>query len=29
VLEAPNDPATIERVRDEVARLTAKFPVYG
>ena len=29
VLEAPNDPATIERVRGEVARLTAKFPVYG
>jgi glycine hydroxymethyltransferase len=29
VLEAPNDPATVERVRDEVARLTAKFPVYG
>jgi len=29
VLEAPNDPATIDRVRTEVARLTAKFPVYG
>jgi len=29
VLEAPNDPAMIERVRGEVARLTAKFPVYG
>jgi len=29
VLEAANDPATIGRVRDEVARLTAKFPVYG
>ena len=29
VLEAPNDPATIARVRDEVARLTARFPVYG
>jgi glycine hydroxymethyltransferase len=29
VLDAPNDPATIERVRGEVARLTAKFPVYG
>jgi glycine hydroxymethyltransferase len=29
VLEAPNDPATIDRVRAEVARLTAKFPVYG
>ena len=29
VLEAPNDPATIDRVRTEVAKLTAKFPVYG
>jgi len=29
VLEAPHDPATIERVRAEVGRLTAKFPVYG
>jgi len=29
VLEGPNDPATIERVRAEVAKLTAKFPVYG
>ena len=29
VLEAPNDPAAIERVRGEVGRLTAKFPVYG
>jgi glycine hydroxymethyltransferase len=29
VLEAANDPATIERVRGEVARLAAKFPVYG
>ncbi len=29
VLDAPNDPATIERVRAEVAGLTAKFPVYG
>ena len=29
VLEAPNDASTIERVRAEVARLTAKFPVYG
>ncbi len=29
VLEAPNDPATIDRVRGEVAALTAKFPVYG
>jgi glycine hydroxymethyltransferase len=29
VLEAPNDPAVISRVRAEVAGLTAKFPVYG
>jgi glycine hydroxymethyltransferase len=29
VLDAPDDPATIERVRAEVAGLTAKFPVYG
>jgi glycine hydroxymethyltransferase len=29
LLEAPSDPAAIGRVRDEVARLTAKFPVYG
>jgi glycine hydroxymethyltransferase len=29
VLEAPNDGATIDRVRAEVAKLTAKFPVYG
>ena len=29
VLEAPNDAAAIERVRGEVGRLTAKFPVYG
>jgi len=29
VLEAPNDPAAIERVRGEVGKLTAKFPVYG
>jgi len=28
-LDAPSDPATIERVRAEVAGLTAKFPVYG
>jgi len=28
VLEARNDPAAISRVRAEVARLTAKFPVY-
>jgi len=29
VLEAPNDPGTIDRARAEVARLTATFPVYG
>jgi glycine hydroxymethyltransferase len=29
VLEAANDPTAIERVRGEVARLAAKFPVYG
>ena len=29
VLEAPNDAAAIERVRGEVGKLTAKFPVYG
>jgi glycine hydroxymethyltransferase len=29
VLEAPNDAAVIERVRGEVGKLTAKFPVYG
>jgi glycine hydroxymethyltransferase len=29
VLEAPNDAAAIERVRAEVGRLTATFPVYG
>jgi len=29
VLDAPSDPATIERVRADVAGLTAKFPVYG
>jgi len=29
VLEAPNDAATIDRVRAEVGRLTAKFPVYA
>jgi glycine hydroxymethyltransferase len=29
VLEAANDPATIDRVRAEVGKLTAKFPVYG
>ncbi len=29
VLEAPNDEAVIERVKVDVAKLTAKFPVYG
>jgi glycine hydroxymethyltransferase len=29
ILDNPRDPATIERVRGEVAKLTAKFPVYG
>jgi glycine hydroxymethyltransferase len=29
VLDAPNDEAVIERVKGEVAKLTAKFPVYG
>ncbi len=29
VLEAPNESATIDRVRAEVAKLTAKYPVYG
>jgi glycine hydroxymethyltransferase len=29
VLEAPNDAAAIERVRGEVGKLTAKFPVYA
>jgi glycine hydroxymethyltransferase len=29
VLEAPNDAAVIERVRGDVGKLTAKFPVYG
>jgi len=29
VLDAPNDDAVIERVKGEVAKLTAKFPVYG
>ena len=29
VLEAPDDGAVIDRVRVEVARLTAKFPVYA
>jgi glycine hydroxymethyltransferase len=29
VLDAPNDEAVIERVKGDVAKLTAKFPVYG
>jgi glycine hydroxymethyltransferase len=29
VLDAPNDEAVITRVKGEVAKLTAKFPVYG
>jgi glycine hydroxymethyltransferase len=29
VLDAPNDEAVIERVKGEVAKLTAAFPVYG
>ncbi len=29
VLEAPNDETVVERVKGEVARLTAAFPVYG
>ena len=29
VLDAPNDEAVIERVKSEVAKLTAQFPVYG
>ncbi|HCS23914.1 MAG TPA: serine hydroxymethyltransferase [Rhodospirillaceae bacterium] len=29
VLDAPADEAVIERVKGEVAKLTAKFPVYG
>ncbi|APR06115.1 serine hydroxymethyltransferase [Thauera chlorobenzoica] len=29
VLDAPEDPAVIERVRGQVAALCAKFPVYG
>jgi glycine hydroxymethyltransferase len=29
VLEAPDDGASIERVRAEVGKLTARFPVYG
>jgi glycine hydroxymethyltransferase len=29
VLDKPEDPATLERVRDGVAELTRRFPVYG
>jgi glycine hydroxymethyltransferase len=29
VLENPKDPATVSRVRGEVGKLTARFPVYG
>jgi glycine hydroxymethyltransferase len=29
VLDAPRDPANIERVRAKVGGLTARFPVYG
>jgi glycine hydroxymethyltransferase len=29
VLDAPNDEAVIERVKADVARMTAKYPVYG
>lgn len=29
VLEAPNDEANLARVRAEVAKLTARFPVYS
>ncbi|MHB1091735.1 serine hydroxymethyltransferase [Thiobacillus sp.] len=29
ILEAPNDQTVIERVKVDVAKLTAKFPVYG
>jgi glycine hydroxymethyltransferase len=29
VLEAPADEAVLDRVKGEVAKLTAKFPVYG
>ena len=29
VLDAPNDEATIERVRGQVTALCKKFPVYG
>jgi glycine hydroxymethyltransferase len=29
ILDAPNDTAVIARVKGEVAKLTAKYPVYG
>ena len=29
VLDAPADEAVIERVKGDVAKLVAKFPVYG
>ena len=29
VLDAPTDEAVIERVKGDVAKLTAQFPVYG
>jgi glycine hydroxymethyltransferase len=29
VLDDPRNPATIERVRAQVAELTRRFPVYG
>jgi glycine hydroxymethyltransferase len=29
VLDNPRDPATVARVRGEVEKLTARFPVYG
>ena len=29
VLDDPHNPATVERVRAQVAELTARFPVYG
>jgi glycine hydroxymethyltransferase len=29
VLDAPDDPAALQRVRAEVGALCAKFPVYG
>jgi glycine hydroxymethyltransferase len=29
VLDNPKDPATVARVRGEVEKLTARFPVYG